>query len=272
MLRQLILITLTACTLLHLCVHAKPVHQGSTKNTDWDYFVFTQVWLDAECHVANFHQPGSCVVPKGVNDWTIHGLWPSSYSQHEGPNDCDKSDHFQESLVTDIRSKLDVQWPNVIAGESPTSFWEHEWTKHGTCAKSLAATEGEHNYFSTSLDLNEKFSIKKILQQSGIEPSKDKTYKLAEITQAIEKAVNAKIELHCLHINENDQHTYYFMDMRMCLDKSLKAIDCTQTAKPNRFLNLFLKGSGNKNQHGDPIPTPEICPSDKPLYYMLANS
>lgn len=48
---------LAACVVVLSTVQAKPFHQGgSSKNTDFDFFVFTQEWLASECHVANFRQ------------------------------------------------------------------------------------------------------------------------------------------------------------------------------------------------------------------------
>lgn len=130
------------------------------------------------------------------------------------------------------------------------------------------------------------------LQQSSIEPSRDKSYTLTDITQAIEKATNTKVEPHCLHINEvsqlkyfsflwhltllklfqNGQHTYYLVDVRICLDKSLQPIDCNDISQLTRFVDLHAKPNGaDKSPHGDPIPTPETCPSDKPIYYFISS-
>jgi ribonuclease I len=40
-----------------------------------------------------------------------------------------------------------------------SSFWQHEWQKHGTCAESVAAYTGELNYFNQSLALNKRFDL-----------------------------------------------------------------------------------------------------------------
>jgi len=45
---------------------------------------------------------------------------------------------------------LDEKWPNVKASESDldeyVTFWEHEWTKHGTCSGL-----SQHEYFNAAL-------------------------------------------------------------------------------------------------------------------------
>jgi ribonuclease I len=40
-----------------------------------------------------------------------------------------------------------------------TSFWQHEWQKHGTCAESVPAYTGEFNYFSQAIALNKRFDL-----------------------------------------------------------------------------------------------------------------
>jgi len=272
---QYLIPTIVACLALGSTIRAKPFHQDeSSNNADFDLFVYAQVWMFAICRVANFEQPGSCIVPEGVNNWTVHGLWPSSLTQHLEPHDCDKSDPFVESKVASIRERLEHQWPNVFVSESITSLWEHEWSKHGTCAKDVEATDGELKYFSTSLDFLQKFPINKYLQESGIEQSNDKTYTLSAITEAIHKVTKTKIQPHCNHINERGQDTYYLADIRICVDKSLTLIDCEgdDPKKINRFLDLHAKPqNGSKGPHGDPTPPVEACPSDKPIYYIPAN-
>jgi ribonuclease T2 len=86
------------------------------------------------CHVHN-EKPEGCQKPKGIWDrLTIHGLWPNnddgSYPQH-----C-SNEEFDLSSLAQIRDDLEQRWPNIKAlpeSSSHGEFWEHEWSKHGTC-------------------------------------------------------------------------------------------------------------------------------------------
>jgi len=169
-----------------------PFRQGE-KNTEFDYYVYAQEWPFAMCKVANFHNPGSCAVPSHVDSWTIHGLWPSSLRQKEGPCNCDSSRPFKESELNEIMDQVKRQWPNVIPTTSSASFWEHEWSKHGTCAIDASVENGELKYFKEALALNLKYSMGTYLQQAGIEPSTTTTITLDQVHQAIQKGTGKKI-------------------------------------------------------------------------------
>jgi len=262
---------LVACAVFAQQTLAAPFHQGQ-KNTDFDYYVFAQEWPYAMCEVANFHNPGSCAVPSQVDSWTIHGLWPSSLHQKEGPSNCDSSRPFKESELNDIMDQMKRQWPNVIPSTSSGSFWEHEWSKHGTCAVEASVEKGELKYFQESLQLNLKYSMDKFLQAAGIEPSTTTTVTLDKVHQAIKKSTGKTFEAHCLHTNQNGQQNWYLLDTRICLDKSLEPIDCPESGynkKQQEFLELREKhNNGNNHEHSEPLPSPQQCPNDQPLYYV----
>jgi len=260
-------------------VYAGPLHHQ--KNADFDYYVFAQEWPHAMCHVANVHQPGSCLVPKNVDGWTIHGLWPSSFDRPQGPSNCDKGRPFQEAKIEGIKGKMEIQWANMVPSTSDASFWSHEWSKHGTCAVEPSVDKGELKYFSEALRLNTQHAIGKYLQSSGIEPSQDATIKLSDIERAIEKVTSSKFETHCLHLNNDGKHTWFLVDVRICLDKDLKCIDCPGSRDHQRrsrasdfgFLELRSKQQINpkeREQHSRQLPTPESCPQNQPLHYVPA--
>jgi ribonuclease T2 len=249
---------------------AAPFHQGP-KNTDFDYYVFAQEWPYAMCQVANVHHPGSCAVPSQINSWTIHGLWPSSLHQKEGPSNCDSSRPFKESELHDVMDQLNQQWPNVIPTTSTASFWEHEWSKHGTCAIEASEEHGELKYFKEALALNLKYSMGTYFQQAEIQPSTTTTITLNQVQQAIQKATGKTFETHCLHTNKNGQENWYLLDTRICLDKNLEPIDCPESGShkhQQELMELREKHNGNNHEHSGQLPSPERCPDDQPLYYI----
>ncbi|CAN0545306.1 unnamed protein product, partial [Ectocarpus sp. 8 AP-2014] len=51
------------------------------------------------------------------------------------PTTCSSEPYDHDRVVNAIGlDVLETMWPNIqFAGKKYDSFWEHEWTKHGTC-------------------------------------------------------------------------------------------------------------------------------------------
>eukprot|EP00656_Telonema_subtile_P032743 TRINITY_DN35_c0_g1_i1.p1 TRINITY_DN35_c0_g1~~TRINITY_DN35_c0_g1_i1.p1 ORF type:complete len:165 (-),score=40.07 TRINITY_DN35_c0_g1_i1:282-776(-) len=71
--------------------------------------------------------------------WTLHGLWP------QWGESCTK-EAFDQSQLSDLMDQLNKDWPSCQG--STTSFWSHEWSKHGTCSGMT-----QHDYFAKALSL-----------------------------------------------------------------------------------------------------------------------
>jgi len=191
--------------------------------------------------------------------WTVHGLWPSRMDGDMGPEFCIPADHFDMEKIKPIIEELLHHWPNLIPQQALFSLWQHEWLKHGTCAEQLPIIDGELNYFSTGLQLNERFSIRNILSQSGIEPSDTPQYKVSDILAAVEKARGKKAQAHCLKATIEGKAEWYLVDVRVCLDKDINQIDCPQHKPAVESELLELLG----------IPDVEQCPKDALLHYVV---
>ena len=50
---------------------------------------------------------------------------------------------------------MQQDWPSFMGADD--TFWEHEWTKHGTCALDILGSE--HKYFKTVLKLHYKYDL-----------------------------------------------------------------------------------------------------------------
>jgi len=62
-------------------------------------------------------------------NFSIHGLWPQ-YSPTRWPQYC-KNVTFNSSEIRPIEKYMDKEWQSCE--ENNTSFWSHEWEKHGSC-------------------------------------------------------------------------------------------------------------------------------------------
>ena len=73
---------------------------------------------------------------QGSSTWTLHGLWPE-WGQNCG------SEKFDEAQISSIESDMEKYWLSCPEySDSNVEFWDHEWSKHGTCT-----TDSQSSYF-----------------------------------------------------------------------------------------------------------------------------
>jgi ribonuclease T2 len=120
---------------------------------DADLYVFAYTWTPEFCH-GNEDYPG-CAKPRSywTNHFTMHGLWPQ-YSAGGYPSFCTTEAYDDKTAYSVGWETMTQYWPEVQYSPTDpeyTSFWEHEWTKHGTCTGL-----SQLSYFQTTIDLIEK--------------------------------------------------------------------------------------------------------------------
>ncbi|MBN3284057.1 RNT2 Ribonuclease, partial [Polyodon spathula] len=102
-------------------------------------------------------------------------------------------------------------------------FWNHEWMKHGYCAKDFIGSDQPKPYFEKALELYRSEDLLGRLTSSGIEPRDDKTYQEYEIIQAFTTETPfVRPILSCRAMNRRT----YLSEISICFDQNLKAIDC----------------------------------------------
>eukprot|EP01035_Chromulina_nebulosa_P019484 gene19484-25370_t len=123
-------------------------------------YVFAHSWTPEYCY-GKTSSPG-CSSPESYwgKYYTIHGLWPQ-YTTSGYPSYC-TTESFDSSVVDTIGwTTMTTYWPNVdyaLTSSDYTEFWEHEWTKHGTCSGLSQAT-----YFQNTINLYLKYGTPSIL-------------------------------------------------------------------------------------------------------------
>lgn len=86
---------------------------------------------------------------EGMENWTLHGLWPEWQNECEGPD-------FDMDALKDIHDEMESKWPSCPEyGQSEEEFWSHEWTKHGTCSGM-----GQLQYFKKALQMHDEYMEK----------------------------------------------------------------------------------------------------------------
>ncbi len=173
--------------------------------TDFDFYVYSTSWQPSFCYGHYGDYPG-CSTPDDFweENLTIHGAWPQ-YTNGSWPADC-TSEGFDDSVVQKVgESVMKKYWPNVKEAEtssSYTEFWEHEWTKHGTCSGLDQAA-----YFQATID---NFPSTPSIVGKAVGSSLSKSDLIA--------AYGTTVVPQC--------SSGYLSDIIVCMSKEFKAMDC----------------------------------------------
>lgn len=224
----LVLRALLLASLLLPLLEAAPLSEkhGHASHTDgddeWDHFVFMQQYPAGVCYHSNStshrHSSSGCSYPKNATTWTIHGLWPS-YGSEKAPNFC-QNISFNFTLIADMTSSLVAEWTNLENRTAFTSFWSHEWIKHGTCY-----TSSQRDYFSKVFNLFENgIAFGPILESCNITPSMTQDYQVDNFHNCIRNKLGAEPYLECTTVKGGKD---VLMQMGVCLAKdNFQPIQC----------------------------------------------
>ncbi|KAH3824381.1 ribonuclease Oy-like isoform X1 [Dreissena polymorpha] len=196
-----------------------PTVVASVGTSEYDHFTFAQSWPPGVCALAG--EVHSCQVDRNITTWTIHGLWPTNGS-HEGPYHCSE-EPFDENQIASLKNELLIYWPNLFKDTEADRLWDHEWTKHGVCAKDVPATNGEYNYFSKGLELNRKYPLLQILEVAGITPNKTTYYTIGQVHDAVKNTTGVEAVFMCYCVRKRRMHPekrYILTEIQICLDKT----------------------------------------------------
>jgi len=200
----------------------------SKSDNHFDFYVYAVVWPSASCKKMNQTHHGHCaLVPKEVNTWTVHGLWPSQAhsGKHHAPFNCDPSWKFDYKNIKPILGDLHKYWPNLMDNTPADSFWEHEWSKHGTCAcqNDLCTQRG---YFEKAMKIRADLGVDSLLAKMNVKPDKEKSYSMTDIQKAFAQYPGA-IKYQCDH--PPHEKFQAISQLEICLDKqSYKPVKCSK--------------------------------------------
>nr|WRO64822.1 self-incompatibility RNase [Prunus salicina] len=183
----------------------------------YDYFQFVQQWPPTNCKFRK------CSKPRPLQRFTIHGLWPSNYSNPTKPSNCTGLQFEARKVYPQLQSDLKISWPDVESGNH-TKFWEDEWNKHGKCSEQ---TLNQRQYFERSHAMWTSFNITEILINASIVPHPTKTWSYSDIIAPIKTATGRTPLLRC----KLDKKTQLLHEVVFCYEyKAKKQIDCNRTA------------------------------------------
>ncbi|XP_050907888.1 ribonuclease S-4-like [Lathyrus oleraceus] len=103
----------------------------------FDYYTLSMQWPPSFC----IFSTKKCR-PSSIHDTTfrVHGLWPSNING-EQPRACivpSKSLPVrmlpERDIPVNLRTDLDLFWPNFYLHGDNYDFWSVQWNVHGTCS------------------------------------------------------------------------------------------------------------------------------------------
>ena len=142
------------------------------------------------------------------DSFTVHGLWPDNCDGTYQAN-CDASRAYTNISAIigqanpDLLKFMNTYWKN--ADGTDESFWEHEWSKHGTCISTLdpkcysnyQPTEEVPDFFNRTVSLFQTLNSYQFLEKAGITPSTSKNYTSAAVLAALKAGHGATPSIQC---------------------------------------------------------------------------
>jgi ribonuclease T2 len=178
--------------------------------TAWNHTMFVQVWPPtwlAETPNTTYSYDNSY--------FTIHGIWPQ-YANGSWPQYC-QSRPFNLTSLSPIEDQLRTYWTNFYY---PVSFWQHEYYKHISCMEDGDRLfPNEYVSFGMGLYMRQAYNIYQWLANENIYPTLVALTVRKDIQRAIHKHYGKKPVVTCTPSG-------YLEEVRLCMDKNLKPIDC----------------------------------------------
>lgn len=129
---------------------------------------------------------------KLIDNWTIHGLWPTAWEGGEELQDwCNQIFlRYNEQLLFSeetLVERLRKLWLALYDEFDRTdeSFWRYQFNKHGKCATRSVYVYDQLGYFQVTFELYDDINLKKTLADGGF--VKGTTVKLTELYSIIKK-------------------------------------------------------------------------------------
>lgn len=166
---------------------------------NFDFFYFVQQWPGSYCDTDS----GCCFPLAGSPgaQFGIHGLWPN-YNDGGYPSKCG-GDAFNPNVLSDVLADMNREWGSLACPSSDSeSFWDHEWTTHGTCSGF-----SQHAYFKAALNLYNQYDLTGGLAAAGINPDGSQ-YNVEDIRNALQSVLGQLPGIQCNKDQSGNRQLY----------------------------------------------------------------
>jgi ribonuclease T2 len=219
---------------LTMVLLAAPALLVANEDANFDLLLLVRTFSPTFC------QQEHCTSPP-ISEFTLHGLWPE-YKTGGWPQFCPPPPPVPPGAgaSTDTQKPValckSVEWKSVCAPADPeamrcswpsfhgsdAAFWEHEWTKHGTCTAPLLGNETA--FQATALALNRRYDVNAALAAANIAPADGVSLRAARVVEVLRDAFGAAPRLACYRGSIAEVWT--------CLDLELHPVECPPTVGP----------------------------------------
>ncbi|XP_065225838.1 ribonuclease T2-like [Planococcus citri] len=188
-----------------------------------DYLVLAVTWPISIC--SSFKKERNCAHKCDLSEdnWIIHGFWPhQNLGNHKQQISyyCPSSP-FNHTELEPIRNLMEEYWPTKKSCWNNSQLWEHEWSKHGTCALQLKPLSSQLKYFQRTLELYKEYDVTKALNDCNIRPNDLLLYRKDDIVDCFVNHFKKSPRLSCKQSNKK-----FLTEVMLCFDKELVLQDC----------------------------------------------
>ncbi|CAH8429873.1 unnamed protein product [Schistosoma haematobium] len=188
----------------------------------FDYYIFAVTWPPTFCDAKKLP------LPKVLNNFTIHGLWPKILLDKDPQ--CKPKEQFNITKLQDLLKDLERLWPSLKDYSKPESFWKHEFSKHGMCVHEDPKIKNQHGYFEFGLNLMKRFNILEFLKKHGIIPHVSQQYETRKLQDIFESEFRHNVSLYCTD-KKGQKGVQRLEEIWMCLDPDHQPINCPPISK-----------------------------------------
>ncbi|KAM9853717.1 ribonuclease T2-like [Aulostomus maculatus] len=213
----------------------------------WKCLLFTLQWPGAFCQ--SLDRESLCKIPAGINDWTIHGLWPVKVMK------CCNCWPMFTSDVQELQGDLEEHWPSLLETTSSFQFWRAEWEKHGVCAGCVEGMNSPLKYFNICLKLRGQFDLHRVLEAAGITPSCERPYKVTEVHSVLTPLIGDQYEIQCI---TDDEDREVWFQVKIPLTQNLTS-------------GCHHHGDSDDHQLARLSSPAHPCPAQIPFYFLPIN-
>ncbi|KAK1153939.1 ribonuclease T2-like [Acipenser oxyrinchus oxyrinchus] len=182
--------------------------------------VLAQRWAKTECKDPNVKGNPAC----NSKQWTLHGLWPDNVKVIDAvplsEDFFNKFEDYENIMRTEWTFLGKADQNNYI--NKTKEFWNHEWMKHGYCARDFIGSVDPRTYFQRALELYRGKNLLRIFDDV-VKPDDNitfKKYKIINVFLAIEPYVRPIVN--CRKVGNR----YYLSEIHLCFNQNLQPVDC----------------------------------------------
>lgn len=219
------------------------------------------------------------------DSWTIHGLWPDNCDTTFTEN-CDPSRAYTDIAgiltdagATETLSFMQTFWKDINGNDE--TFWEHEWSTHGTCYSTLnpsclpsgspPKTEAV-DFFNRVVELFKTLPTFTFLSSQGITPTNSKTFTLSQLTSALKAESGFTPALGCSGSTLNTI-AWYFNLKGSLIDGQFVAIDSPLSSTcPSSGIKYVPKSGSSTSTSSSTGSGPTGSPGSLPPKSTLSGS